>query len=80
MRVLPGPQDDYFDTGLNVFFSSVFTVTSKADRMGYRLDGPIIEPKDGVPLSIISEPSLSGAVQIPTDGQRVCENRDNYNS
>jgi antagonist of KipI len=71
LRVLPGPQDDYFDTGLNVFFSSVFTVTSKADRMGYRLDGPIIEPKGGVPLSIISEPSLSGAVQIPTDGRPI---------
>ena len=71
LRVLPGPQDDYFDTGLKVFFNSVFTVTSKADRMGYRLDGPIIEPKDGVPLSIISEPSLSGAVQIPTDGQPI---------
>ena len=71
LRVLPGPQDDYFDTGLKVFFNSVFTVTSKADRMGYRLDGPIIVPKDGVPLSIISEPSLSGAVQIPTDGQPI---------
>jgi antagonist of KipI len=71
LRVLPGPQDDYFDTGLKVFFSSVFTVTSKADRMGYRLDGPVIEPKDGVSLSIISEPSLSGAVQIPTDGQPI---------
>ena len=71
LRALPGPQDDYFDTGLNVFFNSEFTVTSKADRMGYRLEGPTIEPKDGVPLSIISEPSLSGAVQIPTDGQPI---------
>jgi antagonist of KipI len=71
LRVLPGPQDDYFDAGLKVFFGSAFTVTSKADRMGYRLEGPIIKPKEGVPLSIISEPSLSGAVQIPTDGQPI---------
>ena len=71
LRVLPGPQDDHFDAGLNLFFSSEFTVTSKADRMGYRLEGPTIKPKHGVPLSIISEPSLSGAVQIPTDGQPI---------
>ena len=64
LRVLPGPQDDHFDAGLNLFFSSEFTVTSKADRMGYRLEGPTIKPKHGVPLSIISEPSLSGAVQF----------------
>jgi antagonist of KipI len=71
LRALPGPQDDYFDSGLNVFFDSEFTVTSKADRMGYRLEGPVIELKEGVPRSIISEPSLSGAVQIPPDGQPI---------
>ncbi|MGO9571447.1 MAG: biotin-dependent carboxyltransferase family protein [Desulfomonilaceae bacterium] len=71
LRSLPGPQDDHFDTGLNLFFNSEFTVTSKADRMGYRLEGPTIGPKQGVALSIISEPSLSGAVQIPTDGQPI---------
>ena len=71
LRALPGPQDDYFDSGLNVLFSSEFTVTSKADRMGYRLEGPRIELKEGVPRSIISEPSLSGAVQIPPDGEPI---------
>lgn len=71
LRALPGPQDDYFAAGLDVFFSSEFTVTSKADRMGYRLEGPKIELKEGVPRSIISEPSLSGAIQIPPDGQPI---------
>jgi antagonist of KipI len=71
LRALPGPQDDYFDSGLKVLFSSEFTVTSKADRMGYRLEGPMIELKEGVPRSIISEPSLSGAVQIPPDGEPI---------
>jgi biotin-dependent carboxylase-like uncharacterized protein len=71
LRALPGPQDDYFDSGLDAFFSSEFTVSSKADRMGYRLEGPQIELKQGVPRSIISEPSLPGAVQIPADGQPI---------
>lgn len=71
LRAIPGPQDDYFDTGLHVFWGSEFTVTSKADRMGYRLEGPAIQLKDGVPRSIISEPSLSGAIQIPPDGQPI---------
>jgi biotin-dependent carboxylase-like uncharacterized protein len=71
LRALLGPQDDYFDSAIDVLFSSEFTVTSKADRMGYRLEGPKIELKEGVPRSIISEPSLSGGVQIPGDGQPI---------
>jgi antagonist of KipI len=71
LRALLGPQDDYFDSAIDVLFSSEFTVTSKADRMGYRLEGPLIELKEGVPRSIISEPSLSGAIQIPGDGQPI---------
>jgi len=71
LRALPGPQDDYFGSGLDAFFSSEFTISSKADRMGYRLEGPQIELKEGVPRSIISEPSLSGAVQIPADGHPI---------
>ena len=71
LSAVPGPQDDYFDTGLNVFFSSEFTVTPKADRMGYCLEGPAIEPKEGVSRSIISEPSLPGTIQIPPDGRPI---------
>jgi len=71
LRALPGPQDDYFDEGLDVFFTNEFTVSGKADRMGYRLEGPSITLKDGVPRSIISEPSLPGGVQIPADGQPI---------
>lgn len=71
LRCLPGPQDDYFDKGLDVFFGSAFEVSPQADRMGYRLDGPLIELKDGVPSSIISEPSLPGMVQVPADGRAI---------
>lgn len=71
LRALPGPQDDYFDDGLFVFFKDEFTVSNKADRMGYRLEGPSIALREGLPKSIISEPSLPGGVQIPADGQPI---------
>jgi len=71
LRAIPGPQDDYFDRGMDLFFTSEFTVSTQADRMGCRLDGPVIALKDGVPRSILSEPSLSGVVQVPADGRPI---------
>ena len=71
LRAVPGPQDDYFGQGLEVFFSAEFKVSAKADRMGYRLEGPVVGLKEDAPKSIISEPSLAGAVQIPADGQPI---------
>jgi biotin-dependent carboxylase-like uncharacterized protein len=71
LRAVPGPQDDYFDEASDVFFSEQFTVDSKADRMGYRLQGPTIVHREGVTKSIISEPCLPGGVQIPPDGQAI---------
>ncbi len=71
LRTLPGPQDHYFDKGLELFLSSQFTVTPQADRIGYRLDGPIIRLKEEMPPSIISEPHVPGAVQVPADGRPI---------
>lgn len=68
LRAIPGPQDDYFDEGLEKFFNSEFTVSPDANRMGYRLDGPVIEQREGMPGSIISESSLPGGIQIPPNG------------
>ncbi|MBE0618315.1 MAG: biotin-dependent carboxyltransferase family protein [Proteobacteria bacterium] len=71
LRALRGPQDDYFREGLEVLFSSPFLVTAKADRMGYRLQGPRVALRGGVPRSIVSEPSMPGGVQIPPDEQPI---------
>ena len=71
LRTLPGPQDDYFDDGLALFFGSCFTVSHQANRMGYRLTGPVINQRPYTPSSIISEPSLPGGVQVPPDGQPI---------
>jgi antagonist of KipI len=71
VRAIPGPQDESFTSGLDKFFSSAFTVTDKANRMGYRLEGPAIPREAGAGASIISEPSIHGNVQVPPDGQPI---------
>lgn len=67
LRVLPGPQDDLFTPeGVRTFFSSVYTVTPRNDRMGYCLSGPPIRHRSGA--DIISDALCAGAVQVPGDG------------
>ncbi|HWR40121.1 MAG TPA: biotin-dependent carboxyltransferase family protein [Patescibacteria group bacterium] len=70
LRVLPGPQDDLFTAnGLHTLFSSSYTVSADADRMGYRLEGPAVEHA-GKP-DIISDALCQGAIQIPGHGMPI---------
>jgi len=71
IRAIPGPQEDYFDSGLTALFERAYMVTAKADRMGYRLQGTAIPIKRGMPASIVSEPSMPGSIQIPPDEQPI---------
>jgi antagonist of KipI len=71
IRVILGPQDDYFSEGIENFLTLPFKVSTKADRMGYRLEGDPIKHKEGVEKSIISEPSVPGGIQVPPDGQPI---------
>jgi biotin-dependent carboxylase-like uncharacterized protein len=71
IRAILGPQDDYFSKNVERFFTSTFTVSTKADRMAYRLEGEAIRHREGVVKSIISEPSVPGGVQIPPDGRPI---------
>lgn len=71
LRAIPGPQHDFFDQGLTTLFSSAFTVDTNSNRMGYRLRGPKIVQRNGMPKSIVSEPTLSGGIQVPADGQPI---------
>jgi len=67
LRVILGPQDDHFtERGVRTFLSSEYTVSTKADRMGYRLEGPQIQHRAGA--DIISDGIPLGAVQVPGDG------------
>jgi antagonist of KipI len=71
VRAIPGPQDDFFDKGLSTLFEFEFMVTARADRMGYRLQGPPIEHRKEVSKSIISEPTMPGGIQVPADKQPI---------
>ncbi len=71
LRAIPGPQDDLFREGGDAFFSAVYTVTPQADRMGFRLSGPIVRRDRGAPESIVTEPTMPGNIQIPADGQPI---------
>jgi len=67
LRVILGPQDDYFtERGIQTFLHSEYRVSVQADRMGYRLEGLPIEHKAGA--DIISDGVPFGAVQVPGDG------------
>ena len=67
LRVILGPQDDHFtEAGLETFCKEVYTVSAQFDRMGCRLDGTVIEHKNGG--DIISDGIAMGAVQVPTAG------------
>ena len=69
VRVIPGyQQHDFSRLQQRRFFSSRYTVSDRADRMGYRLEGPAIECDiEG----ILSEGICMGAIQIPADGQPI---------
>ena len=70
VRVVMGPQDDYFtDEGINTFFDCEYQVTSEADRMGYRLSGPKVSHITSA--DIISDGITMGSVQIPGDGAPI---------
>jgi len=67
IRVIWGPQDDYFsEAGRQTFVSSEYTVSKEADRMGIRFEGPTIEHSSGA--DIISDGIGPGAIQVPGAG------------
>ena len=75
VHVVLGPQADMFtENGITTFLSNSYTVTSEADRMGYRLEGPSIEHK--AKADIVSDALLPGAIQVPKNGKPIIIMRD----
>jgi antagonist of KipI len=67
LRVLPGPQADYFAAGaLDVLQSATYTVAADSDRMGFRLEGPRLTHARGA--DIISDATPLGVLQVPASG------------
>lgn len=70
IRVFEGRQFKCFSKeSIEEFFNSPFSIDSKSDRMGYRLNGPKIELEDKIEM--ISEEVSFGTIQIPPDGNPI---------
>lgn len=67
IRVLLGPQDDYFSAeAIETFLNARWRLGARSDRMAYRLEGPPIAHRRG--HDIVSDGVAMGAIQIPGDG------------
>ena len=49
-----------------MLLSSDYTVSPQADRMGYRLEGPVLAHAKG--YDIVSDGIVTGAIQVPGSG------------
>jgi KipI family sensor histidine kinase inhibitor len=69
-RIVPGPQRDAFsETTWQTLVRKHFTVSSEANRVGIRLDGPSLGPEHG--SDIISEGIVTGSIQVTGEGQAI---------
>lgn len=69
IRVIPGQQYDRFKENLDTFYGSGYTLTKDCDRMGFRLDGEVLEAAGG--HDVLSEPTQLGSIQIPKNGKPI---------
>jgi len=70
VRVLPGPQDDYFVPEVFDTLASVpYNVGVQSNRIGFRLQGPAL--LHARRPDIISDPAPIGSVQVPASGQPI---------
>jgi biotin-dependent carboxylase-like uncharacterized protein len=67
IRIVPGPQDYYFDEDAwNILLSATLSISSKRDRMAMALDGAIIPSHRG--HDIVSDGIAFGSIQVPGSG------------
>lgn len=70
LRVLLGPQDDWFTaSSVDALLGATFTISPRSDRMGFRLDGPVLATRRAEEL--VSEPVAFGALQVPAGGAPI---------
>ncbi len=70
LRVVLGPQEDYFtDDAVAMLSREAFRISMEIDRLGYRLDGPSLPPRSASEL--LSDGLLPGAIQVPAGGQPI---------
>jgi len=70
VRVLPGPQRDRFTSeSLDLLQSAPYVIAQNSDRMGFRLEGPLLAHSRGP--EIISDATGLGTMQVPSSGQPI---------
>jgi allophanate hydrolase subunit 2 len=70
IRVLPGPQQEYFTTdALDALRSVPYAIGHDSDRMGFRLEGPRLT--HARVADVISDATPLGALQVPASGQPI---------
>ncbi|MBN8979049.1 MAG: biotin-dependent carboxyltransferase [Rhizobiales bacterium] len=69
IRVVLGPQDDEFGDAVKAFLDGTWTISPTSDRMGYRLQGPVIRHQHG--HNIVSDGTVNGSIQVPGNGQPI---------
>ncbi|MCH1883131.1 urea amidolyase family protein [Agrococcus sp. ARC_14] len=71
LAIVLGPREDWFTAAaLRTLLAQEWEVTSRSDRVGVRLRGeaPLERARDG---ELESEGAVTGAIQVPPDGQPV---------
>jgi biotin-dependent carboxylase-like uncharacterized protein len=67
IRVVLGPQDDEFsEEAKALFLEAEWKISATSDRMGYRLEGPVIKHLHG--HNIVSDGTVNGSIQVPGNG------------
>jgi 5-oxoprolinase (ATP-hydrolysing) subunit C len=69
IRVVMGPQDDEFGDARALFLDSEWKISATSDRMGYRLEGPVIKHLHG--HNIVSDGTVNGSIQVPGNGAPI---------
>jgi biotin-dependent carboxylase-like uncharacterized protein len=69
IRVVLGPQDDEFGDAKQLFLDSEWKISATSDRMGYRLEGPVIKHLHG--HNIVSDGTVNGSIQVPGNGAPI---------
>ncbi len=69
IRVVLGPQDDEFGDAVKTFLDGTWTISATSDRMGYRLEGPVVRHQHG--HNIVSDGTVNGSIQVPGNGQPI---------
>ncbi|SCA56852.1 putative Allophanate hydrolase, subunit 2 [Candidatus Terasakiella magnetica] len=72
VRIVWGPQDDYFDPSeKEKFLNAPYVISKASDRMGARLDGAGLKHKADKGAEIASDGVVLGAIQVPGNGQPI---------